>query len=350
VNRAPRPPRRLFALVPAAVLIVALASVNVPYIALFPGPARDVGALIEVDGVATHPSEGRLFLTTVQLGPLTLGQAVRAWLDDTITVIDRDLIYPPDRTPDEVDDENLRQMQQSQAFAAAAALQHLGYRVNIVTSGARVITVASDVPAAAVLRPGDVIVRAGGKAIQRSEQLTSVVGDASVGAEIALTVKRSDEEIDVKVRTVERPGSDGESIIGIFIETVISDIELPLELRIDAGEIGGPSAGLMFALGVIDVLREEDITRGRVVAGTGEITPDGVVGAVGAVAQKVVAAQRAGAELFLVPDDELEQACGVTETITVIGVRTLADALGFLAAPETADRTCGPAPVVGATG
>lgn len=346
----PSGPRRLFALVPAATLILALGNVNVPYFGVSPGPTRDVAGLIDIEGADTFPSEGRIFLTTVNLGPLRLGQVIRAWFDDSVEVIDRDLIIPPGQSPQQVDDENTRQMQESQAFAAAAALRLLGYDVKVTGSGARVLSVAIDVPAADVLRAGDVIVRADGTRVTRSEELVAVISRRKVGDEIPLRVKREGDEVELTVRTVERPDSDGEPVVGIVIETAISDIELPLEIMIDSGRIGGPSAGLMFALGIIDTLREDDITHGRTVAGTGVISPEGIVGAVGGVEQKVVAAQRAEADLFLVPIDEVEQACEVADRITVIGIRTLEQALGALAAPESAEPTCGPGPIVGASG
>lgn len=344
-----RAPRRLFALVPAATLVLALSNVSIPYFAVSPGPARDVGELISIEGAETFPSRGRLFLTTVNLSEVRVAQAVRAWFDDGITLIDRDLIVPPGQSEEDVDEQNTRQMRESQAFAAAAALRLLGHEVKIVGSGARVVTVATDVPAARVLRPGDVIIGADGQQIRRREELVEVIGRHEVGDDVRLTVRRSSEELELTVRTVRRPDEQGGPIIGILIETVVADIELPLEITIDSGPIGGPSAGLMFALGIVDTLKEEDIARGRKVAGTGVISPEGDVGPVGGVEQKVVAAQRSGADLFLVPDGELELACEVTDAITVIGVRTLEDALASLAAPETADRMCGPAPVMGAS-
>ncbi len=336
-----RPVPRVFAFIPAAVLVVATLSLQVPYFLVSPGPAENVPPLVRVEGAEMYPVNGRLLLTTVSLREVrNLAETIRALVADSVELIHRDRIIPPGRTDDEVDRVNEEMMERSQIFAAAAALIHLGYDVDISGAGARVVQVQEDTPAAAVLEPGDVIVAADAEPVADTLDLVGRVDARGVGEEIALRLIRDDEEIEVAVRTIPRPDEPGRPMIGVMIETLPGDVELPFSIGIDAGRIGGPSAGLMFALTLVDLLEEEDLLGGRTVAGTGVIGLRGEVTPVGGIVQKVAAARREEADLFLVPAELLSMACSVAGDMAVVSIEELADAVEALREPAASGGSC----------
>lgn len=336
-----RPVPRVFAFVPAAILVVATLSLHVPYFLLSPGPAEDIPPLVHVEGAETHPVNGRLLLTTVSLREAhNLVETIRALALGSVDLVHRDRIIPPGRTDEEVDRVNEQAMERSQLVAAAAALMYLGYDVDISGAGARVVQVQEDAPAAAVLRPGDVIVAADAQPVAESQDLVDRVDGRGVGEEIALRLVRDGEEIEVAVRTIPRPDEPERPMIGVMIETLPGDVDLPISIRIDAGRIGGPSAGLMFALTLVDLLEPDDLLSGRTVAGTGVIGLRGEVTPVGGIVQKVTAARREGADLFMVPAALLPMACSVAGDMPVVAVEELADAVEALRDPVASGGSC----------
>lgn len=321
-------------------MLLAVFNLNIPYFALTPGPAEDVSRLIAIDGVNTTPVSGKLLLTTVSLHSIRVADAVRGWIDPAITIVSRSVIIPSGESEQIVQRRTTEQMEESQLLAAAAALDLLGYDVKVELSGVRVQDVAADAPAAHVLRRGDVIVEADGKPVRQADDLVTQVQSRGVGQDVRLELERDGQRLDVTVRTVGGPRDPSAPVIGVVIQTV-PQVELPLAVEIDSLGIGGPSAGLMFAIGVVDLLDGRDVTKGRVVAGTGEIGLHGEVGVVGGIRQKVESARRAGAEIFIVPTEELRDACVVAGDLAVVGVSALQDAVTFLAEGSiTADRTC----------
>lgn len=321
-------------------IAVAVPLVNIPYYALTPGPTQDVGELIRIREAATVPIRGELLLTTVSLRPIKIMDAMRGWFDPSIVVLSRSTIIPPGSSEQEVDRRTSAQMQESHVLAAAAALRLLGHDVKVEPTGARVRAVGDGVPAAASLRRGDVVIGADGRAVREAEDLVAAIQRHKVGDAIVLRVRRGEDTLDLTTRTVGRPENPVEPIIGVEIET-LPDIRLPLAVHIETTGIGGPSGGLMFALGIYDLLDDADVTRGRTIAGTGEIRITGEVGAVGGIRQKVESARRAGAELFLVPTAELGQACGVARGLPVIGVNDLRQAVEALSSTRyTSARSC----------
>ena len=323
-----------------AVIIVGIISLNIPYLALTPGPAKDVLTLIKIDGTPTQPVSGDLMLTTVEVQSVKVAQAIRSWFDPNFEVFPRSVFVPPGQTEQEADEHTALQMEESQQNAAIAALELLGYDVKTTTLGARIIDVTKGAPASEVLEPGDVIVGADAHSVKKLEDLVSVIRAHKVGDEIALKVKRDGETISVRTRTIPRAEDASIPQIGVTLDT-LTQSELPLAIDIESLGIGGPSAGLMYALGIVDLLDKPDLTAGRRIAGTGEITPDGLVGAVGGVKQKVAGAQQVGAELFIVPSEELEQACERAGDMQVAGVATLKEAIRVLTEEAFAhERSC----------
>ena len=326
--RASRP-SGLAALVAVAILLVALLNVNVPYFALTPGPAQDVGKLIAITGVKTTAVRGRLLLTTVSLHEIRVAEAVRGWFDPSIAILSRSAIIPPGQSESEVEKRTTVQMEESHILAAAAALKLLGYEVKVEPSGARVEGVSNGVPASKALRRGDVVVGADGVPVKEAEDLKAAIQRHKVGDAILLRVLRDTKTIEVTTQTIGRAENPSEPIIGVTLQNV-PHVRLPLAIRIDSLGIGGPSAGLMFAIGIYDLVDHGDLAAGRTVAGTGEISIGGDVGPVGGIRQKIESARREKADLFLVPAVELDQACAVAKGMPVVGVNNLRQAIEAL--------------------
>jgi PDZ domain-containing protein len=334
IVRAQRRPSGAAALAAAAILVIAVFYLRIPYFALTPGPVQDVGTLIAVKGAKTTPLKGQLLLTTVSLHEIRIGEAMRGWFDPSIAILSRSAIIPPGSSEDEVEQRTTAQMEESHVFAAAAALKLLGYAVKVEPTGVRVRAIEDGVPASQALRGGDVVVGADGLPVKRPEDLIAAIHRHKVGDSIGLRIMRGTETIEVTTKTIGRSENPVDPMIGISIEPV-PRIQLPLAIQIESLGIGGPSAGLMFGLGIYDLLDAGDLTMGRVVAGTGEIEIDGTVGPVGGIRQKIESARRAGAELFIVPTVELEQACAVAKGMPVVGVDRLKQAVDALRSPRS---------------
>ncbi len=335
----------MFALVPAAILILATLNLNVPYFSLEPGPTRDVGPLISVEGRDEEAERsGELLLTTVSLRELKVADAIRSFILADVDVVGRSAIIPPGRTEEEVDRFNTQQMEESQLFATVAALGALGYQLDLAGAGVEVESVLPEAPASSTLRPGDVIVGSGQEPLCGARELIERVGHRSAGDPIDLRILRDGEALDVTVDTVPDPDDADRPIIGIEIGPASGEVQLPVQVDIVSEGIGGPSAGLMFAIGVYDELEDGSLTGGRTIAGTGTISCAGDVGAVGGVRQKLAAAAREEADVFLVPAGELEAACREERSFQVIGVADLSEAVGALRDPSAARRrSCAPA-------
>lgn len=323
-----------------AILVIAIFNLHIPYFAITPGPAVNVVDLIDINGVRTKKVTGPLMLTTVSLHPIKVAEGIRGWFDSSYEVLSRSAIIPAGETEEQADERSTNQMTESHDHAAAAALSFLGYDVKVTQLGARVRELDEGAPAREVLRRGDVIIGADDSGVRRAEDLVGVIKRHKVGDSIVLKVKRGPRTLTVKTRTMARPDAPAEPVIGVFLDTV-PRVELPLAIDIDSLDIGGPSAGLMYALGIVDLLDASDLAHGRTIAGTGEISVEGEVGAVGGITQKIAGARRQDAVLFLVPANELGEACARAGDMQVVGVAHLADAVRALKDPSFAKaRSC----------
>ncbi|MSO57426.1 MAG: PDZ domain-containing protein [Thermoleophilia bacterium] len=221
-------------------------------------------------------------------------------------------------------------MDRSERIAAAVALRAAGLQVTIRPRGVRVDAVLIDVPAATTLREGDVIIAAAGRPTLSPDALLQAVRSVQPGDEIRLRVRRDARTFERAVRTVTAPGEPDRPVIGIQVSADVA-IRLPLEVKIDLGGVGGPSAGLAFALEVLQELGR-DLDRGYRVAATGEVELDGSVSAVGGLEQKTIGARRAGIDLFIVPSgDNAAVARRFAGTMRVVPVDTYQQALSALA-------------------
>lgn len=290
----------------AVVLGAALLGSPAPYLTESPGPVfNTIGEvhdepMISIEGEDTHPTEGALNMTTVYVNgaptsTVYVPQIVRGWFDPSVDVVPQELVYPSGTTAEEVQQINTAAMTSSQDLATAAALNALdvayGQRLRVIDFTPQ----AADVGTSEVLEVGDEVIAADGEPVSGVEGLREVV-NAAAGQPVELSVTRDGEELEVEVPTYQE--ADGDYYVGIMLQ---GDFDFPIEVEITLEDVGGPSAGLMFALGIIDRLTEESMTGGEDWAGTGTVDPDGTVGPIGGIAQKVVGARDAGAAHFLVP-------------------------------------------------
>lgn len=332
--------RRALTLLLASLLALGLtltaAVARVPYVALGPGPTYDTlgtvdtgEPVLEIEGRRTYPTDGHLDLTTVGVqARLTLAQALRGWFATDLAVVPREVVFPPDRTDEQVDQENAAAMEESQSNALLAAARELGFRVTEV----RVQELNDDSPAAGRLRAGDVLTEVDGTQVRDAAELRALISDRTPGDPVRITYERGGRTASVDVVT-RSAGGDGERrpVIGVLTEE--EPLDVPFDVTINLEEVGGPSAGLMFALGILDKLDAASLTGGKYIAGTGEISPDGSVGPIGGITQKLLAAKRKGAVAFLVPQDNCAEAvAGAPDGLTLVKVGTIGEALTGLQA------------------
>jgi PDZ domain-containing protein len=318
--------RRLLLLAPAATLLVALASVDLPLFMLGPGPAREVVPLIEVDGAPTYKPEGRMVLTTVGFEPATVFEAGWAWFLPDQQVVPEDQVIPPDVTEQQYERYSLVDMQASQIAATVVALRRVTDYPDRHGPGGLVQDVVPGSPADGRLLPGDVILAANGRRLEDLGVLEEAIREAGTQRDVALSVERDNKERTVRLQPRLLPSTD-RPVVGVVVVE-----NFPFDVTIMSGDVGGPSAGLMWALGLMDLLAPGDLTGGRTIAGTGAIDLEGRVHPVGGVGHKVVAAARAGAELFLVPTDNLPEARAAEADIRLIAVATVEEAIRELEA------------------
>lgn len=314
-------------LIPAVALGLCLYAVPLPLFVEGPGPARDVVPLIDIDGIATYQPESRILFTTVNVGRINLYDAIAAGFDEERVVVPEEYIIPEGLTDEQYDRISLSQMGASKIAAVASALSRLGDYPEDHGPGAIVYATGPGTPARGRLFPGELITAVDDEPVNDLHELRMIIEEAGVGAVLDVTVEAlegSGGPRTVRLRTIRHPDED-RPIIGI-----LPVANFPFEVSISSGQIGGPSAGLMWALGVTDLLTPGDLTGGRVLAGTGGIDLEGRVEPIGGVSLKVLAAERAGADAFLLPPRNVAEARSVAERIEVVPVATLGDAVEYL--------------------
>jgi PDZ domain-containing protein len=316
----------------AAGALVLGGSVFLPYYAIGPGPARDVEPLIRIEGAPRYPSEGRFVLTSVVFSQLTGFGLIGAWLDPDRTVVERERIYPSGEPAEVERQRSISEMDQSKLDAVAAVLRRLtGYP----REHGRGVLVESVVPGCAadgVLYPGDLILRIDGREVDTVRRARRLIAAVPSGERLRFDVTVDGEP--QTLRLVREPcGGSEDPLVGVSLLN-----SFPFEVRISSGSIGGPSAGLMWALGLYDLLTPGDLTGGRTIAGTGAIGPDGTVYEIGGVAEKIAAAAHAGAEVFLLPKGNLREAETAGDRgMELVPVESLDDALAYLQGGGTAE-------------
>jgi len=311
--------------------------ITVPYYTLSPGPVYDTSDFIEVEG-GTVSSDGELFFLTVSLKEANIFEYAAGRIDPRVTVSEREVIRPIGVSPDDLRRESLDSMEQSKQNATFVALTQLGYEVTYIGTGALVIETIPDSAADGVLLAGDIIIEMDGKTIAFRSDIIDEIGGLEIGDDVEFVVERpvadtTHEYAQEDVGIILGPHVDDptQPMIGILLGNNEPIIEFPVVVDIDSQNIGGPSAGLMFTLQIMDQLTDDEITKGHRIAGTGTIRQDGSVGPIGGIRQKVYAAIDAGAIAVLVPaanfDDAVEAA---GDDIRLVRVETIDDALTYL--------------------
>ncbi|MEV1045026.1 PDZ domain-containing protein [Streptomyces sp. NPDC049916] len=349
-------PRRTATMLASTLVLIALLCVGVlikvPYSEMSPGPTVNTlgeargEPVLQISGRKTYPTSGHLNMTTVRVTGaeyrMNLVEAVYGWMAHDSVVVPHDTIYPDGKTEEQSTQENAEEFSQSQESAKVAALKELKIPV---TTQVVVSTVVKDSPAQDKLHAGDVIRAVDGKPVEEPGDVAKLVTEHRAGEDVVFTIVPAKEAVaaekarrtpegeeKVTITTVKAPapkdgadsGQEGRAIVGIAAGT---DHVFPFEIDIKLADVGGPSAGLMFSLGIIDKLTPGDLTGGKFVAGTGTIDDSGKVGPIGGITMKLVGARSAGARYFLTPDDNCASAAADTpDGLTLVRVKTIEDA------------------------
>ena len=337
------------AAVSGSALLVVGALLPVPFVELAPGPTfNTIGEvagkpLLDISGTPTYPTSGALDMTTVNErgGPdssLYLGRVVVGWADPSVRIVPREAIFPEDQSDAEIAAQNVAEFSDSTSDSTAAALTYLHrpYDTLVVVSA-----VVGGTPADGHLEPGDQILAIDSTTIAAPADVTTAMSGVRPGDVVEVRVRREGKgDVVERITSTTNPHDPSRAFLGISVGEVY---RAPFHLEITLDGVGGPSAGMMLSLGIIDKLTPGALTGGRTVAGTGTITPDGQVGAIGGIEQKMVGARRAGATLFLAPADNCADvvAGGIPSGLTVAKVSTLAQAVDAVTA-YVAGRTVTP--------
>jgi PDZ domain-containing protein len=335
--QGPQPPnvahsrwRPLIGVLALVALFLVATRVPIPiFYALEPGPARDVEDLVEVSGERTYTSEGSLFLTTVRVDTqVTLADWIRAAIDPARRIVSREEITGGIPL-EEQEEQQLEEMEASKEQARIVALSALGYP-GPDGDGAEIVRVDERAPAGGVLRSDDVIVEVNGVPVETICDASQRIGDVAPGDQVELVIMRAGARESFTMQTVQNPQDPSKAYVGVVMRNKGFDYDPGVEVKFDTDNIGGPSAGLMFTLAAYDQLTPDDLTEGREVAGTGTIGCSGEVGPIGGIEQKVAGAEAEGAEVFLAPSGNFDQALAAADEIRVIEVANFDDALDFL--------------------
>ncbi|WP_199256998.1 PDZ domain-containing protein [Tomitella fengzijianii] len=329
--------------VPLVLLVVLGFTVTVPFVAMGPGPTfntlgevtveQEDGTtgevpVVDVEGMPVDPVSGHLNMTTVAVrDQITLFDALGLWAGGANGVVPRDEVYSPGKSEDQIRQHNQAAFSESEHSAAVAAMRHLGL------SEVEVKQVVQHSGAEGVLEPGDVITAVDGTEVSTASQLTDVISAHAPGDEVDVNFRRGDTD-KTATMTLSAPSdpSGTGGVLGITVaDTVPSDVDVTFNLN----DIGGPSAGLMFSLALVDKLSPGELSGGEFVAGTGTIDPSGKVGPIGGIPYKMRAARDAGATVFLVPAGNCSEAARhAPDGLTLVKVDTLDDAISGLQALE----------------
>jgi PDZ domain-containing protein len=314
-----------------AVVVTGLALSIIPsdhYIVL-PDRARPTDPLVRIPGEESQDEED-IYMVDVRIGRASLFERLFPWTKEGADLLPERTVNPSGVSDRQRRQSSLNDMSRSQLIAITVALRELGREVEVNESGAEVVLVQPGTPADGVLEVGDVIVEAEGQEVESIQGLQRALSDVEPGEEVELTVQRGDERVQLTSGTRAAPDDPDRAVMGVQVQDAL-DFEFPVDIEIDAGNIGGPSAGLAFALDIMDELGD-DIDRGRKIVATGELTLDGEVLPIGGVKQKAIGAREAGADIFLVPDGNFEEARKATDDLEIIPVSNIQEALSVLAA------------------
>jgi len=323
--------RRLLLGTSVGIVAIALFAVPLSFVELNPGPALDVPSQISFGG-PVHPITGKLLLTTVTITQPSAIGAVEALVTPHHELVWQTQVIPPGVNEQEYLTSQLQVFQESAQAAAAVGLRAAGYPVTVSGGGVQAMGVISGSPADGKLKVGDVITAIDGRPVQLASDLQAATEKAVDGQTVVLTVVRGDQQLQIPIQ-LRRLSQIGRPGLGVALRTIAPQVHLPFPVRVRNRDIGGPSAGLMMSLGIYSLASGDDLSRGRVVAGTGTIDLNGTVGPVGGVAEKIVGAEQRGARTFLCPTSEAADArrAGVKD-VKIVPVDTFTQAKAALEA------------------
>jgi len=302
-----------------------------------PDEARAVAPLVDVEGEKPDENGGGIYYVAVDVRKATLLEKLGPRIREGATLVEVSQVRAPGQNEQEHRRAELASMRQSQEYAAAVALRSLGYPIEIVPRGAEIASVVDGFPAEGKLRPHDLIVAVDGQPVANPDEFRTALLRKRPGDSVRLRVRGGARGRVVEIRTTSNPDRADRPFIGVLIRE--PDVKLPITVRINTGDVGGPSAGLAFALDLLEELGR-DVDRGYKVAASGELGLNGSVGGVGGIKQKTIGARRAGADVFLVPGDNAREARRHAGGLRVIPVNSFRQALRALATLEPkADET-----------
>lgn len=297
------------------------------YLVLMPGLTVDLSKIVSVAG-GRKDSAGRFLLTSVSSQPATPLSLIYAAFSPAAEVVPRAQEIPPGVDMDRYLRIMKNLMDESQMIAQAVALKRLGYKVEMEAQ-VKVEDILPDSPAKDRIMPGDIILAVDEKRVRTAQETIDIIQDRRVGQDVTLTLLRDGQVVATRVPTTSRREDRTKAAIGVLISPYIK-YEFPVKIKIDTLDIRGSSAGIMFCLEMLDQLSPQDLTRGHIIAGTGTLDVDGRVGPIAGVRQKLEASLRAGAQYFIVPQQNAAEVPRVHPGIKVVPVATLDDVLKFL--------------------
>jgi PDZ domain-containing protein len=321
-------------------LTIATLLAPIPFVFFKPGvPDNVAGKIISIKDAKTYPINGKLFITSILVtnpdSPVFGAETLVNWAIGPHVVLPKESVYPPIQPAKKIERDSRNEMESSKVTATAAALRYLGYDFDEVYY---VSDIRDYSDAIKKLKIGDVITDIDGKKINQIEEIRTSYANKSIGDPLLITVERRDkngkvasvttrvilvENLDIEEK--ERPA------IGILVGT---SARFPIDVDFNLPGVGGPSAGLIFAVGIVEKLTEEDLVRGRKIAGTGTISASGKVGGIGGIEEKMVGASRIGATIFIAPRENCPDIEHVPNGLKVIPVSTLSEAIEALRAPD----------------
>jgi len=335
-RRSRGPGRRTWTLVLSFLLVAVIGLiggvVQVPYVALGPGPTFDtLGSVsgtkvVDVKGQGAFPTRGHLMMTTVSLTEnVTLFGALGLWATGRYSLAPREEYFKPGESQQDVQKENVQQFTDSQTNAQVAALRYLGYPTKVLVG-----TVTKDSPVVGVLKPGDQLTSINGRRVANTDDVQNSLKDTKPGQSVPVAFRRDSEP--ERTATVVLGHSDDRSW-GFMGVTPLDRPDVPFQVKISLSDVGGPSAGLMFALAIVDMLSPDGLDNGQVISGTGEIDDKGQVKPIGGIPFKMIAAREAGATVFLAPAANCSEARQrIPDGLRLVKVASLSDAVDALRA------------------
>lgn len=323
--------RTLSLLIVITIILVITASfyLSQNYYVVRPGKAIDLKDFVSIEN-SNEGSEGAFFLVTVLQQRATIPLFIYGLVSPSVDILPRNRVIPPEMDPQEYRELTRLWMEESQILAKVLALRKAGYNVPIESDGVVVVEVLNDSPAYNILKKDDIIKEVDDKKVYLTEELIEIVQNREPGDNVKLTIQRGDRISEKNIETTTHTENETKAALRVFVRTLNWEPQIPIDIEINTGGITGPSAGMMFVLEILNQLTPEDITKGQKIAGTGTVNIREEVGSIGGVKQKVVAAEKAGADIFLVPENNFLDAQRASRTIQVISIKELEEAINIL--------------------